>query len=114
MQFWIGLLIGAMLGASVGLLILAWLYASRRAEDAEKRGGGRTSTPASSEWRPYDDSVPEASPPFVITATDAEALRAAADAMEATGASADEVSRLRNLASLARDPEQPRPAPRRS
>jgi hypothetical protein len=114
MQFWIGLLIGAMLGASVGLLVLAWLYASRRAEDSAKRGRSGMGTPANSEWRPHDDSVPESLHPFVITATDADALRAAADAMEATGASANEVSRLRDLASSARHPAQPRPAPRRS
>ena len=113
MQFWIGLLIGAVLGASVGLLVLAWLYASRRAEDSAKRGRGM-GTPANSEWRPDADGAAESLPPFVITATDADALRAAADAMEATGASAREVSRLRNLASSARHPAQPGPAPRRS
>jgi hypothetical protein len=114
MQFWIGLLIGAMLGASVGLLVLAWLYASRHAEDSAKRGRWLMGTPANSESRPHDDAVPESPPPFVITATDADALRAAADAMEATGASPNEVSRLRNLASWARNPLQPGPATRRS
>jgi hypothetical protein len=47
-----------------------------------------------------------------LTSADANALRAAADALEARGGSADEVSRLRDIASSARPPEEARPVRR--
>jgi hypothetical protein len=47
-----------------------------------------------------------------LTSTDADALRAAADALEARGGSAGEVSRLRDIASRASPPEEARPVRR--
>jgi hypothetical protein len=112
MQFWIGLLIGAMIGASVGLLVLAWLHAGRRADDAAEHEASRSGAPRQSRWRSSDVRVLELPRTVAMTSSDADALRAAADALEARGASADEVSRLRDLASRAAHPEEVRPVRR--
>lgn len=112
MQFWIGLLVGAMIGASVGLLVLAWLHASRRADDVAEREAARAGTPRPSRWRSGDVRVLELPRSVALTSADANALRAAADALEARGGSADEVSRLRDIASSARPPEEARPVRR--
>ena len=112
MQFWIGLLIGAMIGASVGLLVLAWLHASHRADDAAEREASRGGAPRQSRWRSDRVRVLELPRAVGMTASDADALRAAADALEARGASADEVSRLRDIASRATLPEEARPVRR--
>jgi hypothetical protein len=112
MQFWIGLLIGAMIGASVGLLVLAWLHASRRADDATDRETSRGGAPRQSRWRSSDVRVLELPRAVAMTSSDADALRAAADALEARGAGAEEVSRLRDIASRAAQPEQVRPVRR--
>ena len=112
MHVWIGLLIGAMLGASVGLLVLAWLHASRRADDAAERDASRSGAPRQSRWRSGNVRVLELPRAVAMTSSDADALRAAADALEARGASADEVSRLRDLASRATLPEEARPVRR--
>ncbi|HEY7407391.1 MAG TPA: hypothetical protein VH638_03935 [Gemmatimonadaceae bacterium] len=112
MQFWIGLLIGAMIGASVGLLVLAWLHASRRADDVAEREAARAGTPRPSRWRAGDVRVLELPRSVALTSTDANALRAAADALEARGGSAEEVSRLRAIAGSASPPEEVRPVRR--
>ncbi len=112
MQFWIGLLIGAMIGASVGLLVLSWLYASRRADDAAEQNASRSGTPRQSRWRSSDVRVLELPRAVAMTSSDADALRAAADALEARGASAEEVSRLRDIAVRAAVPEEARPVRR--
>jgi hypothetical protein len=114
MQFWIGLLIGAMIGASVGLLVLAWLHASRRADDAAERDASHAGAPRHSRWRSGGARVLELPRSVAITPTDADALRAAADALEARGGSADEVRRLRDIASHAGAHEEPRPVRRGS
>jgi hypothetical protein len=112
MQFWIGLLIGAMIGASVGLLVLSWLLASRRADDAAEREAARSGAPRQPRWRSGDVRVLELPRSVSITTTDAEALRAAADALEARGGAPDEVGRLRELANRATVPEEARPVRR--
>ena len=112
MQFWIGLLVGAMIGASVVLLVLAWLHASRRANDAAEREGSRTGAPRQTRWRSGDVRVLELPRSIAITSSDADALRAAADALEARGGSSDEASRLRDIASRAALPEEARPVRR--
>lgn len=112
MQFWIGLLIGAMIGASVGLLVLAWLHASRQADDVESREGSREGAPRQPRWRSRDARVLELPRSVAITSRDADALRAAADALEARGGSVEEVARLRDIASRASPPEEARPVRR--
>jgi hypothetical protein len=112
LQFWIGLLIGAMVGASVGLLVLSWLHASRRADDAAERESSRAGAPRQSRWRSGDARVLELPRAVALTSMDAHALRAAADALEARGGSADEVTRLRDIASRANPPEEARPVRR--
>ena len=111
MQFWIGLLIGAMIGASVGLLVLAWLHASRRADDAAEHEASPPGAPRQSR-RSGDVSVLELPRSIAVTTMDARALRAAADALEARGENADEVSRLRDIAARANPPEEARPVRR--
>ena len=112
MQFWIGLLIGAMIGASVGLLVLAWLHASRRADDVADRDAALAGTPRQSRRRSGDVRVIELPRSIAVTSMDAHALQAAADALEARGGNADEVSRLRDIASRANPPEEARPVRR--
>lgn len=112
MQFWIGLLVGAMIGASVGLLVLAWLHASRRADDAAERDASRAGAPRQTRWRSADVRVLELPRSIAITSSDADALRAAADALEARGGNSDEASRLRDLANRAALPEEARPVRR--
>jgi hypothetical protein len=112
MQFWIGLLIGAMIGASVGLLVLAWLHASRRADDVAEREAVREGAPRQSRWRSGDVRVLELPRSVPITSSDADALRAAADALEARGGSTDEASRLRDIASRATVAEEALPVRR--
>jgi hypothetical protein len=114
MQFWIGLLIGAMIGASVGLLVLAWLHASRRADDAAERDASPAGAQRPSRWRSSGARVLELPRAVAITSTDADALRAAAAALDAGGGSAEEVQRLRDIASRASVHEEPRPARRGS
>jgi hypothetical protein len=114
MQFWIGLLIGAMIGASVGLTVLAWLHASRRADDASEHDAMRAGAPRSSRWRSGGARVLELPRSLALTTADAEALRAAAAALEARGGSADEVRRLRDIASSVGGHEQARPVQRGS
>jgi hypothetical protein len=112
MQFWIGLLIGAMIGASVGLLVLAWLHASRQANDVAERETSREGPPVQSRWRSVDARVLELPRSVAITSSDADALRAAADALEARGGSTGEVSRLRDIAGRASLPKEARPVRR--
>lgn len=112
MQFWIGLLIGAMIGASVGLLVLAWLHASRRADDVAEQEALRAGAPKQARWRSSQVRVLELPRAVGMTSSDVDALRAAADALEARGASADEVARLRDIASRAAPSEEARPVRR--
>lgn len=112
MQFWMGLLIGAMIGASVGLLVFAWLHASRRADDAAEREASHSGAPRQSRWRSSDVRVLELPRTVAMTSSDADALRAAADALESRGASADEVTKLRELAARATVPQEARPVRR--
>ena len=112
MQFWIGLLIGATFGASIGLLVLAWLHASRRADDAAEREPSRGGALRQARWRSSDVRVLELPRAVAMTSSDADALRAAADALESRGANADEVSRLRDIAARAAHPEEVRPVRR--
>ena len=112
MQFWIGLLIGAMIGASIGLLVLAWLHASRRADDVAEREGSSAGASRQTRWRSADVRVLELPRSIAITSSDADALRAAADALEARGGNPDEASRLRDLADRAALPEEARPVRR--
>jgi hypothetical protein len=112
MQFWIGLLIGAMIGASVGLLVLSWLHASRQADDAAEHAAARAGAPRQSRWRHGDARVLELPRSVPLTTMDANVLRAAAEALEARGGNADEVSRLRDIASRANPAEEARPVRR--
>ena len=112
MQFWIGLLIGAMIGASVGLLVLAWLHASRRADDVAEREASLSGASRHSRRRSGDVRVLELPRSIAVTTMDAHALLAAADALEAHGGGADEVSRLRAMATHANPPEEARPVRR--
>jgi hypothetical protein len=112
MQFWIGLLIGAMIGASVGLLVFAWLHASRRADDVAEREAAHAGAPRQPRWRSSDVRVLELPRSIAITSTDADALRAAADALETRGGSSDEASRLRDIANRAAAPQEARPVRR--
>ena len=112
MQFWIGLLVGAMIGASVGLLVFAWLHASRRADDVAERDASRAEAPRPPRWRSGDVRVLELPRSVAITSSDADALRAAADALEARGGHPDEASKLRDLANRAAPPEEARPVRR--
>ena len=112
MQFWMGLLIGAMIGASVGLLVFAWLHASRRADDAAEHEASRAGAPRQSRRRSGDGRILELPRSIAVTTMDAHALRAAADALEARGGNADEVSRLRDIATRANPAEEARPVRR--
>ena len=112
MQFWIGLLVGAMIGGSVGLLVLSWLHASRRADDVAERDASHGGAARPSRRRSGDVRVLELPRSVGLTSLDAHALQAAADALEARGGSADEISRLRDIASRANPPEEARPVRR--
>ena len=114
MQFWIGLLIGAMIGASVGLLVLAWLHASRRADDVAERDASRESDARHTRRRPSGGRVLELPRAVGITSTDVDAMRAAADALEARGGNPEEVRMLRDLASRAGAPLEAQPVRRGS
>jgi hypothetical protein len=103
------LLIGAMIGASAGLLVLAWLHASRRGEDAVEREAPHAGTPRPPRPRSGDVRVLELPRSVSITSKDADALRAAADALGAHGGSGDDVRRLRDIASRASPAEEARP-----
>ena len=107
MQFWIGLLIGAMIGASVGLLALAWLHAARRAEERERAAPARPATRAG-RLRPWETRVVDLPRSVLLTSIDTEALRVAAAALEQIGNN-DEARRLREIASRADVPEEARP-----
>lgn len=109
MQFWIGLLIGAMIGASVGLLALAWLHAARRAEEPpqERAAAARPATRAG-RLRPWEARVIDLPRSVLLTSIDTEALRVAAAALEQIGNN-DEARRVREIASRADVPEEARP-----
>jgi len=114
MQFWIGLLIGAMIGASAGLLVLAWLQSSRRSDDVRTHEIPRAAVPRPPRATPADVRVLELPRSVAITSKDADALRAAADALGAHGGSGDEVRRLRDIANRATPAEEARPLRRGS
>jgi hypothetical protein len=109
MQFWLGLLLGAMIGASIALPVLAWLHASRRADDAAERDASRVGPVRPSRWRTGGARVLELPRAIPFTASDADVLRAGADALEARGGSTEEVRRLREIASGAGAQEAVRP-----
>lgn len=111
MQFWIGLLIGAMIGASVGLLVLAWLNAARRADDLSERGTAARSEPRGGRFRVPQPRVLELPRSVPLTTSDADTLRIAADALEARGNN-DEARRLRDIADRAEPHEEARPVRR--
>lgn len=111
MQFWIGLLIGAMIGASVGLLVLAWLHAARRAEEPLERGVAARPAKRAGRLRAWETRVIDLPRSVLMTSIDTEALRIAAATLEQIGNS-DEASRLREIASRADVPEEARPVRR--
>ena len=108
MQFWIGLLIGAMIGASVGLLALAWLHAARRAEEPLERAPAARPAKRAGRLRAWETRVIDLPRSVSLTSIDAEALRVAAAALEQIGSS-DEARQLREIASRADIPEEARP-----
>lgn len=108
MQFWIGLLIGAMIGASVGLLALAWLHAAHRAEEPLQRAAAARPAKRARRSRPWEARVIDLPRSVLMTSIDTEALRVAAAALEQVGNS-DEASRVREIANRADVPEEARP-----
>ena len=108
MQFWIGLLIGGMIGASVGLLALAWLHAARRAEEPRERGVAARPATRAGRLRPWETRVIDLPRSVSLTSLDSEALRGAAATLEQIGNN-DEARRLREIASRADVPEEARP-----
>lgn len=102
MQFWTGILIGAMIGASIGVAVLAWLFASRRADDAAARQRSRADT-ARDEGRRGASTprVLELPRSVLLTSSDAQDLRAAADHLESHGGGEAVAHRLRDIASRA-------------
>src|ERR671913_532290 len=83
--------------------------ASRRADDASEREASRAGASRQTRWRSGDVRVLELPRSIAITSSDADALRAAADALDARGGSGDEANRLRDIANRAALPEKARP-----
>lgn len=108
MQFWIGILVGAMIGASIGVAVLAWMFASRRADDAAARQRARAE-PVRDEGRRGAQSarVLELPRSVLLTSSDAQDLRAAADHLESHGGNDGVAHRLRDIASRA-EPDEAR------
>jgi hypothetical protein len=88
-----------MIGASVGVAVLAWMFASRNADDVAARQRSRADAAAERNRRGSSGKVLELPRSVHLTSADAEDLRAAAAHLEAHGGDDAAAHRLREIAS---------------